>query len=228
MDRRDLRIVQGQRIMPQYKKIAGRFCIGNAFKEYHGAVIASDEAFFLVIDRSEYEALGQTLASSGWPSGYSLGKFISKLIEPTTLDYNELPPQLTDDPSWPIKRTEARVIVLPKTAVSGLNSRYWGAPLSIEAGGERYFISVGILTWSRTMKYLRSQGWEEQFSAGRSISAASYEAPVVGFSVGVFAGIAVVKLTDVDKVFGLSVEAVAAIPPVIGLLCGLLYAYLRR
>ncbi|WP_147274128.1 hypothetical protein [Bremerella cremea] len=146
--------------MPKYKLIANKFSLGKlGLKEYFGPVIASSDAFFLVIRMSEAAALAGSLGGVlGSVLVNTASKFIPGKRSTMEIDLCDLPIEITSDPDWPQIQLDGRVIIIPRSVIVSTHYPWWGA-LRIETSERRFNITPSFFYRGGVVKFLREHGW---------------------------------------------------------------------
>jgi hypothetical protein len=138
--------------------------LGHEFRfkrnDFKGPVVLSEDAFYFVI------------AKHGLADGVGLlGKALVALNERAgtraantcyTNDLANLPPEIVDDPQWPIRQTTGSVVVIPRTAVQSirfprfwLSNRLWVTAADLEVG-----TVFNIFRRQSIRRFLEQAGWD--------------------------------------------------------------------
>lgn len=139
----------------QYQEIAHRFTVGR-LRSYVGRVIASPEAFFLVVPKDDPRRSGMLLLFSEKLS-HAVGGIFGKVA--CEMPLASLPDEIHDHPDWPLWEREGIVFVLPKTAVTSLRWPWWGE-FELKTPEQRFTIGVSYFHQRQFRRYLRTVGWK--------------------------------------------------------------------
>ncbi|MBI1246810.1 hypothetical protein GC197_03070 [bacterium] len=146
--------------MPKYKRIANKFMLGSIFKEYHGPVIASREAFYLVVNVSAAAAMGGVV---GGLVGVAIAGVLSggkkEQTDVLDIDLAELHPDILRDPDWPIRQQTGRVILIPRGAIKKIKYPWWGS-LDIQTAERRFSICPMVFYRGGVVRFLRENEWD--------------------------------------------------------------------
>ena len=119
-----------------------------------GPVVASTDALFLKVDK--------TVVPAGMLGG-AVVRAIGLLVKGTTylheIDLAELPPQIADDPEWPIRQKDGRVFVIPRDVVRRLHYPWWGT-LRVHTEEHRFNIAPFFLRRKKVIRVLRELDWD--------------------------------------------------------------------
>jgi len=198
--------------MPKYKVIARSFRFGRNVHEgdYYGPVIASRDAFFLVIDQTPAEAyLGAVGGLVGALIAMAVSGGVNKQHDVLQFDYRELPRRITEHPDWPIRRKKGPVVVVPRQAVDRIRYAYFGT-YDLECGDRVYRIGLKFFGRSAVMKFLNGAGWDAKLAAERTPLAIQL-APLLG----IFAGCGLGAITGIA--LGVPMDGLFCTPMVIGI-----------
>jgi hypothetical protein len=172
--------------MPKFKVIGNTFQIGPGLNmgDFRGPVVASRDAFYLcVLTRP-----GEHLAGHfGGLVGILLYKGIGALFKrrPHELEFKieTLPPEITDDPEWPVKKHVGTVIVVPREIINRIQYGFWTS-YDLVCGKRTYLIGLKFFTRSRVLASLNEMGWDEKLDRSNYRSAIRQLAPFWGLLCG--------------------------------------------
>jgi len=151
--------------MSDYMTIGHSFSIGGFANEYRGHVIASTDAYFLVIRKTALEhvaglvvgaALGQL---AGGFVDLVIGKAIGSKREVMEVDMSDLPTVITAHPDWPCKQRTGRIIVVPRGAIDRIRYSFWGT-YDLILDSQTICIALSLLRRRRVTRFLRNKDWD--------------------------------------------------------------------
>jgi hypothetical protein len=172
--------------MPKYVIIGKTFSIGPGLNmgDFRGPVVASCEAFYLCIVTRPGEHLA---GHFGGLIGVLLYKGIGALVKrpPHELEFRfeTLPPEITDDPEWPVKKRGGSVIVVPREIIESIQYGFWSS-YDLVCGKRTYLIGLKFFTRSRVLACLTEMGWDEKLDRANYRSAVRQLAPFWGLLGG--------------------------------------------
>jgi hypothetical protein len=137
---------------------------------YTGMVVASPDAFYIVIDP-------KTLTGVGAAIGGALGGAIEGLLANKKthgkkkympqdvpfveeMDLSDLPTEVTEHPEWPVTWEEGPVIVVPRKAVQSLRTAWWMGGIKAAMEGVAIQTATPIFQRKKMAAYLVDMGWE--------------------------------------------------------------------
>jgi hypothetical protein len=174
--------------MRQYKLIGNSFNLGGRLRlDYHGPIIASPDAFFLVIGARPGQVLASNFGAVGLLAYKSIGSFLKAQHDVLEFKYEDLPSEVTGHPDWPIKGGPEHVIVVPRNVIDRIRYSFF-ATYDLVCGERSYCIALNLLTRRSTMAALREMGWNEKLDAGGSLPVMQQLAPFWGLAVGAVIG----------------------------------------
>ncbi len=143
--------------MARYARIANKFSTGKWFNYCIGPVVASQDAFFLFPIVSEL-GIYRGMALSGLGAIFEIENSMKGMARLGELDIANLPSAIVDDPEWPIKSREGRVIVIPRGAISRIHYPWWSV-LRIETNEARFNIAPARIFRRRVLRVLDALNW---------------------------------------------------------------------
>ncbi len=163
---------------PSFLNICARSRGFNIFKRtawgkphtYTGMVVASPDAFYVVIDP-------KTLTGVGAAIGGALGGAIEGLHATQKkrgkkkyvpqdvpfvdeMDLRDLPSEVAEHPEWPVAWEERPVIVIPRKAVQWLRTAWWMGGIQVAMEGVAIQTATPIFRRKKMAAYLVDMGCE--------------------------------------------------------------------
>jgi len=146
--------------MQQYQIIGTSFMTGRggSTKMNFGPVVASRDAFYLVVNISHNQAMFGLLGGivdrlEGSPQD---------LQSVTVTTVGELPEEVTAHPDWPRKIVAKRnVIIVPRSMIREIRRPGLGGQLVLETDAERFSIGLKLFGKRKALSWLREDmGWD--------------------------------------------------------------------
>lgn len=153
--------------MPMYLKIGSAFHLGKGlFKGFMGSVIASQDAFYLIANRS---AAQTAWSASGGALGGMIGGMIQgrakqkPLLKPSKhireLDITELPEEIVSHPDWTVKSKSGRVIIVTRKAIRSVHYSYWRWGIFLDTPVVQIPIEPPFFGRQKVLDFLEQADW---------------------------------------------------------------------
>jgi hypothetical protein len=172
--------------LSKYKIVGGSFRFGSKLtdNDFFGPVVASDEAFFLFIDRTPTQVYG------GLVGELVAGLQPYKQHDVLQYDASELPLEIREHDDWPLKkRKRGPVVVIPRDSIDRIVNASLGT-YDLHCDGRVYAIGLNFVGRTSVRKFLATNGWDSRIDRNASPSLVTQLAPFLGIVVGVSCGIA--------------------------------------
>ena len=133
---------------------------------YAGLVVASADAFFLVVGQ---KATHMGMAAGGGVVGELVATVLARraageaLCEPATgvieTDLAALPAEVTAHRDWPVKQTSGPVLVIPRAAIQSVRYSFWQWGVFLQTEGLEFRIEPPFFGRERLWQTLGEMGW---------------------------------------------------------------------
>jgi hypothetical protein len=184
-------IVLSEEVDVQEYKIVGKtFRFGRKLSssDYAGPIVASRQAFFLIIDLTPKQALSLQF---GGVVGLLAAKALDALSTPQheilECDYSELPDAVTSHPDWPVRRKKGRVVVIPRDAIDHIEYAYWGT-YDLICGENIYCLGLNFIGRSSAMTFLEQAGWNSKVDSAKHLPLTMQLIVPLGLFAGLIVG----------------------------------------
>jgi hypothetical protein len=162
--------------MPEFMIIGSTYYLGRGATSfaYKGPIVASRDAFYLVVDRSPEKDIG--LALGGVTGALIAGSRPATTGSGYETDLADLPPSLTRHPEWPVKRSTGRVVVLTREWVESIEYDPWGT-YDLISTHQVYRLELPTFH-GQVLAFLAEQGWDEKRDDSRAVDAQDLSAGI--------------------------------------------------
>ena len=152
--------------MPDFVLLGRSFrAKGGLFaNDYHARVIASKDAFYLVVYLSPAESGAMLAGGMGLIGGLmaAAGAALSDdRIKRGVVKLSELPAEVTNHPDWPLRgvRKDYPVAVIPRAEVKQIRYSWWRT-FDIITPDQTFCVGPRTFGRGRVLKQMREWGWE--------------------------------------------------------------------
>jgi hypothetical protein len=132
-------------------------------EDYHGWVIGSEFAFFLVIRMSPEDTARMMAGGIGLLGGLLAAASASlsdNSIKRPMTRLTELAEEITDHADWPVdKDRDYPVVVLPKLKVKRIRYSWWRT-FDIVTAEQTFYVGLKMFGREAILKRLRGWGWQ--------------------------------------------------------------------
>jgi len=161
----------GNRDMPRYIKIGRDIIVGKGLtaKHWSGPVIFGREAIYICPNASQVSvmqgldsgpvaggvlgAIGGVLAGVARTQGDARPSWKSQLV-----DLRDLPPDVTNSPDWPVRKSKRPVIVLRRELVEKIERD--GGKFLVSSCGDTFKLGMKLFGRSKVVGTVRDLGWQ--------------------------------------------------------------------
>jgi hypothetical protein len=143
-------------------KICSQFQIGlSGLKSYTGSVLVDADDFYFVVGMNMNTmlmggllggAIGGAIAGAIAHKGQKSGSY------PFATTFGELPPEIKSQPAWGRISSDAKVMVVPRSAVRYVTKSIWVGCI-VKTDEAKFLLKVPFFTYSKATKSLAKYRW---------------------------------------------------------------------
>jgi hypothetical protein len=157
--------------MPNYIKIGRDIIIGKGFsaKHWSGPVVFGRDAIYLCPNASQTSVMMglDSAAVAAGAFGAVAGAIVGLQQKPSdaqptwksqVVDLRNLPPEVINDPDWPLRKSKRPVIVLKRAVVEKIERD--GGKFLVTSCGDTFKLGLKLFGRSKVADVVRELGWQ--------------------------------------------------------------------